>query len=77
MKTDWSSVLSVAALVALFTYGPLALYIFLNVGCSAAQYELCRADARAKFHRDADQCETEECIDALTEREQTDLKECR
>lgn len=46
-------------------------------GCSAAQYELCRADARARFHKDADQCETEECIDALTEREQTDLKECR
>lgn len=44
---------------------------------SAAEVEVCRAVVRADFHRDAESCETEQCIDALTERELVQLKECR
>lgn len=48
-------------------------------GCSAstAQYELCRAQVRAEFHKNADNCDTPECIDALSARELDDLRGCR
>lgn len=53
--------------------------LLLAVGCSAssASYELCRADARARFHRDADRCPDEACIDALSKIEESDLRACR
>lgn len=42
-----------------------------------AAYENCRANARVRFHADAERCEDEACIDALSIREELELRECR
>lgn len=44
---------------------------------SAAEVELCRTGVRADFHHDSEKCDTEACIDALSRREEVQLKECR
>lgn len=53
---------------------PLAL---ISCAPSAAQIEVCRVEVRAKFHADAEKCETGACIDTLSEREAAELRECR
>ena len=44
---------------------------------SAQEYEICRANARVRFHADAETCADEACIKALSEREADDLRSCR
>lgn len=59
-----------------FLGGSLFLFV-VGCGASTVDYELCRAEVRARFHADADLCSTPQCIDALSERELADLRGCR
>jgi hypothetical protein len=57
----------------------LGSLLLLAVGCAAssASYELCRAEARARFHEDAEKCADEACIDTRSKVETEDLRACR
>lgn len=52
----------------------LLLLLFVAIGC--ASREACYARVRANFHAQTEECETEECIDALSRIEAEELKGC-
>lgn len=59
------------------TLALFAVLCLVGCGASTVDYELCRAEVRARFHAAADLCSTPQCIDALSERELADLRGCR
>lgn len=69
---------AILPLVIKFKKEFLALGALLLIGCSAdmAAREVCYADVRLRFSASADMCDTEACIDELSELEAEELAEC-